>query len=87
ASKDKSVPISHYTQLGLNFLWSVLYFKYKLRGPAMIESYALFASVVVTAVNFYKTDKRSGLLMVPYALWCAFASYLATGSWILNKDQ
>ncbi|PTK45400.1 tryptophan-rich sensory protein, partial [Staphylococcus nepalensis] len=21
------------------------------------------------------------------ALWCAFASYLATGSWILNKDQ
>ncbi|RIN43422.1 tryptophan-rich sensory protein [Staphylococcus simulans] len=87
ASKDKFVPISHYTQLGLNFLWSVLYFKYKLRGAAMIESYALFASVVVTAVNFYKADKRSGLLMVPYALWCAFASYLATGSWILNKDQ
>ena len=87
ASKDKSVPISHYTQLGLNFLWSVLYFKYRLRGAAMVESYALFASVVVTSVNFYKADKRSGLLMVPYALWCAFAIYLATGSWILNKDQ
>ena len=53
----------------------------------MVESYALFASVVVTSVNFYKADKRSGLLMVPYALWCAFAIYLATGSWILNKDQ
>ncbi|GEP85726.1 Tsp0 family protein [Staphylococcus piscifermentans] len=86
-SKDKSVPISHYTQLGLNFLWSILYFRYKLRGTALIESYALFAAVVVTAVNFYKADKVSGLLMIPYAAWCAFASYLATGSWILNKDN
>lgn len=87
ASQTKSVPLSHYMHLGLNFLWSVLYFKYRLRGTAMIESYALFASVVVTAVTFYRADKRSGLLMVPYALWCAFASYLATGSWILNKNQ
>lgn len=87
ASKNKSIPISYYTQLGLNFLWSILYFRYKLRGAALIESYALFAAVIVTTLQFYKADKLSGVLMVPYAIWCAFASYLATGSWILNKDE
>ncbi|ANZ34601.1 TspO protein [Staphylococcus carnosus] len=87
AGQNKSIPISHYTQLGLNFLWSILYFRYKLRGAALIESYALFAAVIVTTVQFYKADKLSGLLMVSYASWCVFASYLTTGSWLLNKDE
>ncbi|AMY06059.1 tryptophan-rich sensory protein [Staphylococcus condimenti] len=87
ASKDKSIPILHYTQLGLNFLWSILYFRYKLRGAALIESYALFSAVIITAVQFYKANKFSGLIMIPYAMWCAFASYLATGSWLLNKEE
>ena len=34
------------SQLGLNYLWSILYFRFKLRGTALIESYALFASVL-----------------------------------------
>lgn len=83
----KSVTNSHYTQLGLNYLWSLLYFKCKLRGSALIESYVLLLAVIVMSINFYKTNKFSGLIMIPYIMWSTFASYLTTGNWILNKDN
>nr|WP_259337497.1 TspO/MBR family protein [Staphylococcus succinus] len=77
----------HYTQLGLNYLWSLLYFKFKLRGLALIESYILLLSVIVMCMKFFKAHKLSGLIMIPYVLWSTFASYLTTGNWFLNKDN
>ncbi|MGU3343272.1 tryptophan-rich sensory protein [Staphylococcus succinus] len=78
---------AHYTQLGLNYLWSLLYFKFKLRGFALIESYMLLLSVIVMCMKFFKAHKLSGLIMIPYVLWSTFASYLTTGNWFLNKDN
>ncbi|MBF7016004.1 TspO/MBR family protein [Staphylococcus durrellii] len=77
----------HYTQLGLNFLWSLLYFRYKLRGAAVVESYVLFTAVTTATVTYYQANKTSGTLMLPYVAWSGYASYLATGNWILNKDK
>ncbi len=42
----KSTQTTYYSQLGLNYLWSILYFKYKLRGTALIESYVLLSAVI-----------------------------------------
>src|SRR5699024_4678438 len=75
------------SQLGLNYLWSVLYFKFKLRGTALIESYALFASVLLTTAAFYKTNKFAGLLLVPYVAWTAYATYLNAGFVALNNNK
>ena len=75
------------SQLGLNYLWSVLYFKFKLRGTALIESYALFASVLLTTAAFYKTNKFAGLLLVPYVAWTAYATYLNAGFIALNNNK
>lgn len=75
------------SQLGLNYLWSVLYFKFKLRGTALIESYALFASVLLTTAAFYKTNKFAGLLLVPYVVWTAYATYLNAGFVALNNNK
>lgn len=83
----KTVNDIYYSQLGLNYLWSILYFKYKLRGAALIESYILFSSVILTATQFYKVKKSAGLLLLPYVCWTAFATYLTTGNWTLNKDN
>ncbi|CAD2079246.1 putative TspO/MBR-related protein precursor [Jeotgalicoccus coquinae] len=77
----------YYSQLGLNYLWSVLYFKFKLRGTALIESYALFASVLLTTVAFYKTNKFAGLLLIPYVVWTAYATYLNAGFVALNNNK
>ena len=75
------------SQLGLNYLWSILYFRFKLRGTALIESYVLFASVLLTTVAFYKTNKFAGLLLVPYVVWTAYATYLNAGFVALNHDK
>ncbi|UXU84009.1 tryptophan-rich sensory protein [Mammaliicoccus sciuri] len=83
----KSTQTAYYSQLGLNYLWSILYFKYKLRGTALIESYVLLSAVILTTVQFYKVNKSAGLLLIPYVSWSAYASYLTTGNWALNKDN
>lgn len=81
--EDTSV---YYVQLGLNYLWSLMYFKYKLRGSALIESYCLLTAVILTAHSFYKKNKMAGLILLPYVCWTAFATYINAGTWLLNKD-
>lgn len=79
--------MTHYTQLTLNYLWSILYFKKKVRGIALIESIMLFISVVANAVSMFKIHRVTGLLQIPYVLWSAFASYLNAGNYYANKDN
>lgn len=82
--KDSSVPIYDF-QLGLNFLWSFLYFKWNLRGTALIEMVILFGSIALTAYEFNKTDRTAGALMIPYIGWVAYALILNYSTWKLNK--
>lgn len=72
-------------QLGLNYIWSFLFFKWNLRGTALIEMTALFAMISLTAYEFNKVDKMSGKLLVPYIGWVSFAWALNYSIWKLNK--
>ena len=76
---------AYYQQLGLNFAWPLLFFKYKQRGLAAAESVPLFLAASTTATKFYDRDKTAGALMMPYAAWTAFAMYLSISTWWLNK--
>ncbi|WP_414045314.1 TspO/MBR family protein [Macrococcus equi] len=87
SSKDQSLTKAHYTQLALNYAWSLLYFNLKLRGTALIESYCLLAAAIITAQKFYRVNKVSGFMLIPYVCWLSYASYLNGGSWILNKED
>ena len=40
---------------------------------------------IVLTFNFYKKNKLSGLLQIPYLLWSLFASYLNLFIYLLNK--
>lgn len=72
-------------QLGLNFLWSFLFFRWGLRGTALIEMTAMLAIIALTAYEFQKVDNTAGALMVPYIGWVAFALGLNYAVWHLNK--
>ncbi|MEB8067407.1 TspO/MBR family protein [Mammaliicoccus fleurettii] len=85
-SDNKTLKGFYYTQLTLNYLWSILYFKYKLRFSALIESIVLLGTVVGTTVKFFSVKKIAGFLLLPYLLWSTFATYLTIGNWFLNKD-
>ena len=84
---NKNVSVIYYTQLGLNYLWSFLYFKLRLRGVALIEIFALLSAVIITTLTFYKENKLAGLMLVPYIVWVAFATYLNAGGWVLNRKS
>lgn len=86
-NSNKNISVIYYTQLGLNYLWSFLYFKLKLRGVALIEIFALLSTVIITTITFYKENKYAGLMLVPYVCWVAFATYLNAGGWYLNRES
>jgi tryptophan-rich sensory protein len=72
-------------QLGLNALWSVLFFG--LRNPmlALIEIVLLWLMIYETYIKFGKIDKIAGYLFLPYLAWVSFATVLNASIWWLNR--
>jgi tryptophan-rich sensory protein len=71
-------------QLFLNIAWSFLFFG--LRSPylAFIGIIFLWIAILFTIIKFYKINKISAYLLVPYILWVSFAAILNCSLWILN---
>lgn len=72
------------TQLGLNVLWSILFFGLKQPGLAFAEIIVLLICIIITTVLFWRISPLAGALMIPYILWVSFASYLNFTLWRLN---
>ncbi len=84
--KEVKSALSFYAlQLIFNFFWTILFFRFELRGFAFLWIIALLILVIITTVKFYKINKTAGYLMIPYVLWVSFASYLNFAIWQLNK--
>ncbi|MGG3892128.1 TspO/MBR family protein [Metabacillus fastidiosus] len=83
--EKRKAAIPYDIQLGLNFLWSFLFFKWGLRGTAFIEIALLFSMITLTTYQFSQIDKTAGVLMLPYIGWVAFALGLNYSIWQLNK--
>ncbi len=73
-----------FTQLALNVAWSGLFFGLRSPGLALVDIALLLPAIVATAWAFGRRSRPAGLLLVPYALWVGFASYLNAGFWWLN---
>lgn len=75
----------YYIQLSLNFLWSFIFFSFRLYGLAFIELIILFIFTIITFMKFYKVDKLSGVLLIPYIAWLFFAAILNFFIWEYNE--
>jgi tryptophan-rich sensory protein len=71
--------------LVLNFMWSIIFFKFRVFLFAFIWLLALFAVIIKMIFDFRKIKPISGYLQIPYAVWVAFAGYLNFAIWILNR--
>lgn len=71
-------------QLGLNVLWSALFFGLRAPGAAFWELVLLEAAVVATLAVFWRIHPGAGVLLLPYAAWVAFAGFLNFTIWRLN---
>ncbi|MBI2405804.1 tryptophan-rich sensory protein [Candidatus Microgenomates bacterium] len=73
-----------FIQLGLNALWSILFFGLKNPTLAFIEIVALWITIFLTIKYFYPISKLAAYLLVPYILWVSFASVLNVAIVLLN---
>lgn len=71
-------------QLGLNFLWSPVFFTLNSIGLALFVILALLATIIVFIRITWERDRISAVLFVPYLAWVAFATLLNASIWFLN---
>lgn len=84
-NNDNSLTIKlYYIQLILNYLWSIIFFTLKLRTLAVIWIIVLAITVIYLMIRFYKEERTSFYLFIPYILWILFATYLNIGIVVLN---
>ena len=72
-------------QLGLNDLWSYLFFGLHNPMLAGLEIIVLWLMIYETYVQFAKINKIAGYLFIPYLAWVSFAAVLNASIWWLNK--
>jgi tryptophan-rich sensory protein len=72
-------------QLVLNGLWSWLFFGLERPGLAALDIVTLLVAIVATSVTFRPVSRAAALLMMPYALWVAYATALNLAIWNLNR--
>lgn len=80
----RPVVVAFGAQLGLNFLWSILFFGLHWIAAALVEMILLWASILWAIRTFWPIDRRAGLLLVPYACWVAYAITLNAAIWMMN---
>lgn len=81
---DKCIRYIYYAQLIVNLLWPIAFFVLDRRLFAFIWILLLDVLVLAMVVLFFKTNKLSGALQLPYLAWVLFASYLNFGTYLLN---
>ena len=69
----------------LNAGWSWLFFKYQKLGASAIGAAVLAASSADLARRTAAADPRAGAALLPYPLWCAFATVMSGHIWVLNR--
>ncbi|RYH06609.1 TspO/MBR family protein [Tropicimonas sp. IMCC6043] len=71
-------------QLGLNFLWSPVFFVMQRPWIALLIILSLTAVILVFIWRSWALDRVSAATFIPYAAWVAFASFLNLAIAILN---
>lgn len=82
---DKLETIIYYIQLLINYTWSILFFTLKLRFFSIIWILLLIITIYLLISLFKQKNKVSAYLLIPYLLWCIYATYLNIGVYILNS--
>lgn len=82
---DKGGYFYYLVQLMINFLWSFVFFTFRLYGVSFIVIIILFILILITLIKFIKVDRIAGFLLIPYLIWVSFAGVLNYLIWVLNE--
>ncbi len=73
---DKKLLKTYSLNLVINFLWPIIFFLLKLKLLALIDLTILIFVVIYMTREFYKKNKLSSYLLIPYLLWLFVAFIL-----------
>lgn len=73
---DKKLIRIYIVQLIINLLWSFIFFSLKLKVLAFFWILLLIVIVGIMIYEFYKKNKLSAYLLIPYLIWLIIASIL-----------
>lgn len=80
----KKALTAYAVQLGINFLWPLVFFGGQMYLAAFFVLIGLWIAIFVTLRRFAAIDETAGDLIIPYILWVTFAGYLNLGVFLLN---
>lgn len=85
AGPDRNTALGLYViQLGVNFLWSIIFFRFRLFALAALTAVLLAVLVSAMIISYKKVSKPAAAINLPYLIWLIFAAYLSIGVWVLN---
>ncbi len=74
-------------QMALNFLWTPVFFQWHQIGWALLVILLLDLAVSLTILVFAKYNRLAAGLLVPYLVWCLYATSLNAGFLWLNATS
>ncbi len=76
--------IAYAVQLALNLACSLVYFDAQKIGLILAGAALLTLAIVWNIVEFWRVERISAILLVPYLVWMSFATTMAAAIWHLN---
>jgi len=83
--KVRDAMFYYWLQLGLNFIWSILFFGLGLRFTALVVMGIMTLVVLIMIIKFVKVDKKAAYINLPYLAWLFYAFFLNYVIWSINR--
>ena len=83
SEKTKALTI-YWVQLAVNFLWSIVFFRFENIWAVFTVILILLALIIGMIKSFNKISPLAAVINVPYLLWVSFAAYLNLATAIIN---
>lgn len=76
---------AYFIQLGINFIWPILFFNIKAFLVSLVWLVFLWLAVFDMIKKFFACKKIAAYLQIPYIIWVSFAVYLNLMIYALNR--
>ena len=83
-TKDRKILKIYFLHLFFNAIWSVIFFGFHSIGLALVDLIIILFFIILLMKIYYKINKTSFYLMIPYLIWSSYAFILNTSIFLLN---
>ena len=74
----------YFVHIFFNSIWTIIFFGFHQIGLALLNLIIILIFILILMKEYFKKDKISFYLMVPYISWSSYALVLNTAIFILN---